>query len=298
MTKVTSSRSKTIVFITALVLAYVLTGCGNEEDFYLDPHPPTSTHSSFQHNSGLSMEDSIIGEGNAKYQFEQYPTLDLIHPSKLGKVFGTDPLILDADEILPPRHEPLEKLPAPNFWHPEDDQDDSSSQTPIIEQDFTPVATPFNKTRPIDQLTEVEFGLVCKAVDQLYESHDLTSLNVGGCAYDIAYQNIDFTRLDDNACGRYMDNCLSQHRQFELPIGLCHERLQPPETCEVNYAQLQSCIQAVNDTQIDLAEEDICDAATDDITRTRVLLNQHNKARKCLTKLASHCPAIAPHDDE
>lgn len=298
MIKVTINRTKTVMIVATLAVTYLLPGCGSEEDFYIDSQAATSTHSAFQQNAGLATEDSVTDQSNAKYQFDQDPSIDLFHQYTLDKAFGAERFIVDMDEISPQSFEPLEELPAPNFWHPEDDQDESPSETPVMAEDFTPVATPFNTTRPFDQLSNFEFGLVCKAIDHLYDAQDLEALSVGGCTYDIARHSLDFTQLDDNVCGRYMDNCLAQHQPFELPIGLCEARSQPPETCQVNYAQLQSCLQAVNATQAVLAEETICDTAIEDVTRTRVLLNQHYQARQCLTKLASHCPAIAPYGGE
>jgi hypothetical protein len=223
-----------------------------------------------------------------------------LKPVTLGQMGSFIP----TDEISP-APQAVEELPVDELWVPgvseselpefvEVPQDDDSVDMP------TPVT--MTKLKPIEDLTDQQFGQVCKAIEILYEEEDPETLTAGDCAYEYASQAINITDIEVLSCDRRVDNCVTNREdnieEAAAPIGLCDGAHQAPNNCEINFAQVQSCLNLLKDSQAALAEEDICDVTVETVTHTRTLLNNHRKSLACLQKLEANCPAIALTDSE
>ena len=299
MISVNTLEAKSIKLVTAATALCMLFACGQHEDYYLEPQTSLKSGDTPENASILSQ----INEAQRDSQSAFSNALAAAPATALNGLpigaLGTTPFIA-AGEIIPEAPTPVDELPQPDLWAPDEDNEEGIpdfTEVPEADDDVR-MPNPVNVTSlaPLEELTDHQFGQVCKAIELLYEAQDAEALSEGECAFDYATGQFNSTDIEILACDRQVDECsrnADDSQDAQIPIGLCKGEQVAPESCAVNFAQVQTCLTAHQNSQLALSEINVCDIDIDNLTATRSLINDHRQAVKCLQKLESHCPAIA-----
>lgn len=290
---------KVAINLTICGALCMLFACGQGEDYYLEPE--TSLKSGDQIENATILAELMGSESGP----DAISAITLIpgDPTALNSLplgaLGDEPFV-PAEEISPDAPVVVDELPEEEFWAPDEDDAELPEFVEVPEsEEGVDMPSPVNltKLKPIEDLTAQQFSQVCKAIDIMYEDEEADALAKGACAYDYARQSFDQNDNEVLACDRELHDCYSDREtdtvDAHIPIGLCDGQQAVPANCEINFAQVQTCLTAHKTSQAALAEQDMCDLNIDTITEARSLIHDHFQAQKCLQKLEDHCPALA-----
>jgi hypothetical protein len=204
---------------------------------------------------------------------------------------GNTPLVA-AEDVSPEAPRAVDELPEEDLWAPDEEDAELPEFVEVPEREEgidMPTPVSLTKLKPIEDLTAQQFSQVCKAIDIMYEGEEANALAKGACAYDYARQSFDQNDNETLACDRELNDCFIDREtdtvDAHIPIGLCDDQHVVPANCEINFAQVQTCLTAYKTSQTALAEQDMCDLNIDTITEARSLIVDHFQAQKCLQKL-------------
>jgi hypothetical protein len=288
---------KVAINLTICGALCMLFACGQGEDYYLEPE--TSLKSGNQTENATILAEIMGSDTDTVGAISLIPN----HPTTLNDLplgaLGDEPFV-PAEEISPEAPVVVDELPEEDLWAPDEDDAELPEFVEVPESDEgidMPSPVSLTKLKPIEDLTAQQFSQVCKAIDIMYEDEEAGTLTKGACAYDYARQSFDQNDNETLACDRDLNNCFSdrvtESVDAHIPIGLCDDHQAVPANCEINFAQVQTCLTAHKTSQAALAEQDMCDLNIDTITEARTLIHDHFQAQKCLQKLENHCPALA-----
>lgn len=294
-----NNGQKVAINLTICGALCMLFACGQGEDYYLEPE--TSLKSGNQIENATILAEIMGSEADASAM--RSITLIPNNPTSLNGLplgaLGNNPFV-EADEISPETPRVVDELPEEDFWAPDEDDAELPEFVEVPESDEgidMPAPVSLTKLKPIEDLTAQQFNQVCKAIDIMYEDEEAGALAKGACAYDYARQGFDQNDNEVLACDRELNDCYSDREtdtvDAHIPIGLCDGQQAVPANCEINFAQVQTCLTAHKTSQARLADQNICDLSIDTITEARSLIHDHFQAQKCLQKLENHCPALA-----
>ena len=285
--------------VTILGALCMLFACGQGEDYYLEP--ATSLKSGTQADNATILAE-IVGSETDTRAFDA-SSLVIDHATTLnGLPMGAlgEALMVSADEVSPPAPMVVDELPEEDFWAPDEDEAELPDFVEVPNSDASinmPTPVSLTKLTPIEDLTDQQFNQVCKAIDIMYEDEEADTLAKGACTYNYARQTFDQHDNEVLACDRELNDCVTEREtdtvDAHIPIGLCDGQQVAPANCEINFAQIQTCLTAHRTTQATLGNQDMCDLSIDTITEARSLIHDHFQAQKCLEKLEYHCPALA-----
>jgi hypothetical protein len=295
------SKAHTLSMCGILCLLFA---CGQGEDYYLESNTSLKDQTEVEQTTMLSQILSADGSSNPQASITNIPgpitTLNGLPVSARGNHSQ-----IPVEEIRPATPQIVEEPPEQEFWAPEDDESEIPDFIEVPEVDegvTTPTPVSVMKRKPIQTLTSEEFDQVCKAIDIMYEDETAETLLQGACAYDYARQDFDQNDVELFSCERELDDCYDERTSdvadAHIPIALCGAVQAVPSNCEINFAQVQTCLTAHRDSQAALAQQNMCALNIDTITEARSLVHEHFQAQKCLQSLEHYCPALAVIDVE
>ena len=280
---------------TLISTLLLLTACGELEDYAADPYDNTfqpmnqetssASHQTLLHSkTRFAIEASHRINGVIKAQPDLEIRLRTTQTRERWDDLNDEELILIEDQADEP------------FWIPGEANETEmpgvvDSPQPDEDPDL-PATSSLNKRTPIKALSTGQFEWVCKALNTIYENADEVALSEGACTYKYASGHWSMFDLETVSCERELNHCYDEVALPHVTSALCDDSPAIPADCDINFVQIQTCLQNVHRTQVALAEQNVCEVTSETITHTRVLLNEHRKALHCLEKLENHCPSL------
>lgn len=294
-TIITKNQWQTV--LTGLAVGAALTACGPQEDYYLEPDriPAAGEPSLVQLDGASEHVQNFAGSHKTPMHFglggQPLPNLDAIDDD------GSD----ESSKIQQLR--PVNnKSEMPSIEHPQADvapdqnqanEEPESEMSPVEDNEIESLETmDLDTLTDISDLSATDFALTCKAIDSLYKDVRVQDIARGRCAYTYATEDADLSAVEPVSCNQDIDGCLADTESVGLPIALCDSREAVPAQCNVNYADIERCVVQFRNTQVRLADHNVCEANPLNIVNTNRLLRLHENARSCIQDLADDCPAI------
>lgn len=293
-TIITKNRLQTV--LTGLAVGAVLTACGPQEDYYLDPDVlPAPGESSLVELDGVEAHaqnfaaphktSPRLGDGRS------LPNPDAIASDEVNKLAKIERIpAVDIETEIPFIGNPQEDgVPIPGAA----DEEPEAQMSPVEDNEIEELgAMNFDHLTNISDLSATDFALTCKAIDSIYKDVPAEDIARGQCVYTYATEDADLSAIETISCNQDIDGCLDDTESVDLPIALCDSREAVPAQCNVNYADIERCVVQFRNTQVRLADHNVCEANPLNIVSTNRLLRLHENARSCIQDLADDCPAI------
>ena len=294
-TIITKNRLQTV--LTGLAVGAVLTACGPQEDYYRDPGvlPAPGEPSMVQLDGAETHAQNFAGPHKTPIHFgldgHPLPNLDAIdhdgshEHSKIQQLRPVD----NQSEMPSIEHPEADVAPDQNI----SDEESEAQMSPVEDNEIEALgAMNFDHLTNISDLSATDFALTCKAIDSIYKDVPAEDIARGQCVYTYATEDADLSAIETISCNQDIDGCLDDTESVDLPIALCDSREAVPAQCNVNYADIERCVVQFRNTQVRLADHNVCEANPLNIVSTNRLLRQHENARSCIQDLADDCPAI------